>query len=131
MTKIMIVDDEALVRQTLKCTIEWQKYDCEIIAEASDGFEAIEIYKQTLPDIIITDIVMTDSNGLDFISSVKEINPNVEFIILSGYDNFEYAQTALKYNVSSVSASRKMQVISSGAIFTVSPLLFWMVNSVQ
>lgn len=101
MTKIMIVDDEPLVRQTLKCTIEWQKYDCEIVAEASDGFEAIELYKQTLPDIIITDIVMTDSNGLDFISSVKEINSNVEIIILSGYDNFEYAQTALKYNVSS------------------------------
>lgn len=100
MTKIMIIDDEPLVRETLRRTIEWQKYDCEIVAEAADGREAMEIYKRTLPDIIITDIVMTYSNGLDFISEVRAVNPDVEIIILSGYDNFEYAKDALKYGVS-------------------------------
>lgn len=100
MTRIMIIDDEPLVRETLRTTIEWEKYDCEIIAEADDGKDAMEIYKNTLPDIIITDIVMTFTNGLDFISAVKAINSDVEIIILSGYDNFEYAQTALKYAVS-------------------------------
>lgn len=100
MTKIMIIDDEPLVRETLRTTIDWEQYDCEIVAEAADGKEAIEIYENTLPDIIITDIVMTFTSGLDFISAVKSVNPDVEIIILSGYDNFEYAQTALKYAVS-------------------------------
>lgn len=99
MTRIMIIDDEPLVRETLRNTINWQQYDCEIVAEAEDGREAMEIYHIAQPDIIITDIVMTFTNGLDFISEVKAVNPNVEIVILSGYDNFEYAQTALKHNV--------------------------------
>lgn len=100
MTKIMIIDDEPLVRETLRTTIDWGKYDCEIVAEAADGTEALGIYEKARPDIIITDIVMTFTNGLDFISAVKSVNSDVEIIILSGYDNFEYAQTALKYAVS-------------------------------
>ena len=96
----MIIDDEPLVRETLCRTIDWKKYDCEIVAEAEDGSEAIEIYKASQPDIIITDIVMPFTTGLDLISEVKAINPDVEIIILSGYDNFEYAQTALNYHVS-------------------------------
>lgn len=100
MTRIMIIDDEPLVRETLRTTIDWEIYDCEIVAEATDGAEAMEIYEKACPDIIITDIVMTFTNGLDFISAVKSVNSDVEIIILSGYDNFEYAQTALKHAVS-------------------------------
>lgn len=99
MIKIMIVDDEPLVRESLRRTIDWEKYGCAVVGEASDAFEALEIYKQIQPDIIITDIVMIDSNGLDFISDVRSLNPNVGIIILSGYDDFKYAQAALKYNV--------------------------------
>ncbi|MBP3360301.1 MAG: response regulator [Clostridia bacterium] len=99
MIKIMIVDDEPLVRESLRRTIDWEKYGCTVAGEASDAFEGLEIYKQVRPDIIITDIVMIDSNGLDFISDVRSLNPNVGIIILSGYDDFKYAQAALKYNV--------------------------------
>ncbi|MBO5059941.1 MAG: response regulator [Clostridia bacterium] len=100
MTKIMIVDDEAIVRECLRSTIDWSEIDCEIVAEAADGIEALEVYKSSLPDIVITDIVMTFSNGLDFIANVKAVNPNVEIIILSGYNDFEYAKKALENNVS-------------------------------
>lgn len=100
MTGIMIVDDEIIMRECLKTTIEWDKYNCSVVAEASDGESALELYKKTLPDIIITDIVMTSTNGLDFIANIRQLNPDVGIIILSGYDRFEYARTALMHNVS-------------------------------
>ncbi len=100
MTRVMIVDDEFIVRECLKKTIAWSDYGCEIAGEARDGDEALQVYKNTLPDIVITDIVMTPSNGLDFIANMRAINPDVEIIILSGYDNFEYAKIALEQGVS-------------------------------
>ncbi len=100
MTKIMIVDDELIVRKCLRTTIDWEKYNCSVVAEASDCREALDIYKKTHPDIVITDIVMPSSNGLDLIAEIRAISSETEFIILSGYDRFEYAQTAMIHTVS-------------------------------
>lgn len=97
----MIVDDEYYVRYGLKESIDWAKYDCEIICEATDAEDALEKFRFYMPEIVITDIRMEDTNGLDFIKNASAISKNTaRFIILSGYSEFEYAKKAIEYGVS-------------------------------
>ena len=100
MVKIMLVEDEPFVRKCLRETIDWASLDCEICGEAADGSEALELCEKTQPDIIITDIVMDMCNGLDMIDALRSRKYDVEIIILTGYDNFDYARRALANNVS-------------------------------
>lgn len=96
MFKVLIVDDEALIRKGLKTIIDWKSFECEVCGEASDGMDGMNKIKALLPDIIITDINMPGINGLTMIKEVKELIPNVKLIILTGYRDFEYIQEALK-----------------------------------
>lgn len=101
MYKILIVDDEYYARYGLRESIDWAQYDCEIIGEATDAEEAYEKCSQYMPDIVITDIRMEDTNGLDFIKKVYSAGgKKVRFIILSGYSEFSYAARAIEYGVS-------------------------------
>ncbi len=101
MYKILIVDDEYYARYGLRESIDWKQYDCEIIGEATDAEEAFEQFSKHMPDIVITDIRMEDTNGLDFIKKVSSACSNkVRFIILSGYSEFSYAARAIEYGVS-------------------------------
>jgi two-component system response regulator YesN len=98
--KVLIVDDEPLVLEGLKTMIDWGKYGFSICAEASDGEDALEIIKLMNPHLVITDIHMPVIDGLRLIKEVKEIrNLRAKFVILSGYDDFKYAKTAMHYNV--------------------------------
>lgn len=99
MYKVMLVDDEKLILQGLENIIEWEEIDLEIIATAQNGEEALEIFKNKPADIIITDINMPIISGLELIKKIREINNEVRFIILSGYEDFNYAKTAIKYGV--------------------------------
>lgn len=99
MLKLMIVDDEIVIREGLKNTFNWNELGYEIVAEAENGVDAIDLFYETLPDVIITDIYMQKGDGLEFIKSLKKANSKVEIIVLSGYPNFEYAQTALNNGV--------------------------------
>ena len=99
MLKVLIVDDEYWVRLGLRETIPWAKHGFEIVGEAGDADSAYAQYSKLSPDIVITDIKMDESNGLDFIGKVRDISNNVQIIILSGYQEFEYAKKALKYDV--------------------------------
>ncbi|MEG1442496.1 MAG: response regulator, partial [Oscillospiraceae bacterium] len=94
MLKILIVDDEYLVRMGLCETINWHKYGFEIVAEASDGEDGYLKYLEFSPDVIITDIRMGDTSGLDLVEKVHAHNKDAEMVILSGYGQFDYAKKA-------------------------------------
>ncbi len=96
MYKVIIIDDEPIIRKGIKNLINWKQLDCEVCAEASDGAEGIELIKKILPEIILTDIRMPGLDGLDMLKQVKDIVPNSKIIIVSGYREFEYVHEAIK-----------------------------------
>lgn len=98
--KILIVDDEALVRAGMRSIVDWEKYGYTIIGEASNGLQAIELAKAYLPDIILVDIVMPLMSGLDFISEIKQELQSCKFIILSCMDQIDYYKKAISIGVS-------------------------------
>lgn len=97
--KILIVEDDFVVRQGIRLSLEWEKYNLSICADASNGKLGLELAKKLHPDIIITDIRMPIMDGLEFTEKVLSILPDVKIIILSGYDDFSYAQKALRLGV--------------------------------
>lgn len=100
MYKVLLVDDEPIIKKTLrKLLIEFGRF--ESISEAEDGREAIEIVHLQKPDLIITDITMPVMDGLELVRHLYDNRIECEVIIISGYDDFRYAQQALRYGVSS------------------------------
>lgn len=100
MLKIIIADDEDKICQLIYKLVDWKSIQMEVVGIAHNGIEAFDLVKIHNPDIAITDIRMPGLDGLEFIEKAKEVNPNLEFIIISGYQQFEYAQKAIKYGVS-------------------------------
>lgn len=99
MYKVIIADDEALLKRRLVSTIQWERYDTEIAALASDGREAYDLCLLHKPDILITDIRMPEISGLELAKMLQEAGLNTKVIIISGYADFNYAKEALKYGV--------------------------------
>ena len=99
MYKVVLVDDEELIIEGMKRLINWKELGCEIAGVAYDGDEALDIMNEAEPDILITDIRMPVYDGLELIRRAKEVNPEINFIVISGYSQFEYAQQAIKYGV--------------------------------
>ncbi|WP_438448438.1 response regulator transcription factor [Gorillibacterium sp. sgz5001074] len=100
MYKVLLVDDEVFVRKGLQKLIRWEQFKCTLVGEAKNGGEALEMIHRLEPDLVITDIMMPVLDGLELIRSVKEesrVDP--EFIIISGYNDFKYAQQAIRYGV--------------------------------
>jgi two-component system response regulator YesN len=98
---IMIVDDEEWVRERLKSTIDWPKLGIRTVVEAEDGDHALKKMDEVIPDIIVTDIRMPVIDGLEFTKLVKErFGDKVAVILISGYNDFTYAQRALKIGAS-------------------------------
>lgn len=100
MLKLMIVDDEYFVRKGIIESISWAEYDVEICGEASDGSHALSLLPDLRPDCILTDIRMGEMDGLSFIEEARKLLPDTIFVILSGYDDFEYARKAISLGVS-------------------------------
>lgn len=96
MIKVLIADDEAIIRKGLKNMILSYDLNLEVIGEASDGEMALTIIKEHKPDIMLIDINMPFLNGLDFLEIVKDLLPDTITIIISGYDEFEFARRALQ-----------------------------------
>ncbi|MDF2524257.1 MAG: hypothetical protein K0R31_1898, partial [Clostridiales bacterium] len=109
MYKIMIVDDEMLVRIGVKALINWQELGFEIVAEASNGQSAYEKYVALKPDLVITDIKMPKQDGLWLAKKIKEDNPNTEIILLTCYDDFSYAKEAIRLRVSDYILKAEME----------------------
>jgi len=99
MYKVVIIDDEALVRIGLKSMINWSDNDCEIIGEAANGQSGYELILDTSPHIVITDIKMPLMDGLEMIQKLKESGNKSKFIVLSSYNEFELLRKAMKYGI--------------------------------
>lgn len=100
MYKLLIVEDEAEVRNGIRNNIDWGSMGFEVIAEAGNGREALDIIENSKPDVVITDITMPIMDGLELSYILKEEYPTIRTIILTGYDDFKFAQRAIKYGVS-------------------------------
>ncbi|EKQ50959.1 MULTISPECIES: response regulator [unclassified Clostridium] len=97
--KYLVVEDEHLIRQNLIKKINSLSVPLELVGEASNGENAIKLIEQLYPSLVITDIKMPQSDGLELIKYIHLNHPHIKTMILSGYNDFKYAQTALKYGV--------------------------------
>lgn len=99
MLKVFLAEDEFIIREGIKNNIDWQAHDYEFCGEASDGELAFPLIQKTRPDILITDIKMPFVDGLALSRLVKKELPETEIIILSGYEEFDYAKEAIQIGV--------------------------------
>jgi two-component system response regulator YesN len=96
---MIVADDERWIRERIINSINWEEIGVRIAGEAQDGEEALELCKSEKPDIVLTDIRMPVINGLEFVMAIKECGVNAKTIIISGYNDFSYAQKAIKLGV--------------------------------
>jgi len=99
MLKLLIADDERTIRETISSLIDWDQLGIQLIGLAQNGIDAYNLIIDESPDIVLTDIKMPGLSGIELIQKIYEINQKTKFIILSGYSDFEYAKTAMKYGV--------------------------------
>jgi two-component system response regulator YesN len=97
--KLILVDDEEEVRQGVLRKIKWDECGFQVIGEAENGKEALEIAEKDMPDVILTDIKMPFMDGLELAKLMREKYPTTKIIVLTGFDEFEYAHKAIKLNV--------------------------------
>ena len=101
MYRVVIADDEKIIRMGLRSIIDWEAQGFTIVGEASNGSEVLRAIEDYAPDVTLIDIRMPRISGLDAIKTARESGFSGRFIVLSGYSDFEYAQTAINYNVTS------------------------------
>lgn len=99
MYKALIVDDEKPVRIAISKLGKWAHFGIEAPYMAGNGKEALSIMREIRPEIVFVDMQMPIMNGLDFLENASKEYPEIRFIIISGYDDFTYAQKAIRYNV--------------------------------
>lgn len=105
MLKVMLVDDEPLIRQGMKLIIDWEAYGYEIAAEAENGFEALDILQKKEIDLVFADLKMPEMSGIEFMQRVREYEEKeygrrkMQFVVLTGYADFHYAKQAIRLSV--------------------------------
>lgn len=99
MYKIAIVDDEQLIRRGIAARIQKLNSDFKIVGEASNGEEALQLFRKEKPHLIITDIRMPFMDGLELIAEIRKLSNSTKFIIVSGFTDFEYAKQAIKMGI--------------------------------
>ena len=99
MLKVFLVEDEYVVRESIKNNIDWNNYGFDFCGEAGDGEVALSMIRKELPDIVITDIKMPFMDGLTLAKIIKEEFSWMEIILLTGYEEFSYAQEAIHIGV--------------------------------
>lgn len=97
--RVLLVDDEVMIREGFKQLFDWQAHDCEVVGEACDGMEALTQIDTLRPDIVIMDINIPIMNGLKVIQLSRIKHPNTAFVIVSGYDDFSYCREALRLQI--------------------------------
>ena len=97
MLKVLIADDERIVRKTLHLIGNWEEHGMEIVGEAQNGVEALEMIDQLKPDILLLDMKMPGLSGNQILEQMADQNEKLHVIVISGDDDFEYARMALKY----------------------------------
>ena len=99
MLNLLIADDEKVIRESLTKRIDWGKIGIQVVGCCANGLEALECIIDESPDIIMTDIKMPGLNGLELISKMQDIDRDIEFIIFSGYREFDFATKAMELGV--------------------------------
>ncbi|MGN0527303.1 MAG: helix-turn-helix domain-containing protein [Acutalibacteraceae bacterium] len=97
--RVLLVDDEIMIREGFKRLFDWSAHDCEVIGEAADGVEAMAQIDSLHPDIVIMDINIPIMNGLKVIELTRIKHPQISFVIVSGYDDFSYCREALRLQI--------------------------------
>lgn len=97
--RVLLVDDEIMIREGFKRLFDWEAHDCEVVGEAADGMEALAKIDSLQPDIAIMDINIPIMNGLKVIQMARMKHPETAFVIVSGYDDFEYCREALRLQI--------------------------------
>lgn len=98
MYKVIVVDDETWICKLIRKIVSWKGIGFEIVADADDGLSALNLIQEHRPDLVITDIRMPSLDGIELIKTARELNIDTEFMIISGYSDFEYARSAIKYD---------------------------------
>ena len=96
MLKVLIVEDEEMIRKGIVLTVDWAALDCVVVGEASNGLEGLEAVRRLEPTLIITDLKMPQMDGIEMLRTLREEGCGAYVIILTAYDNFSYAQSALR-----------------------------------
>ncbi|MBT2569742.1 response regulator transcription factor [Planococcus sp. ISL-110] len=97
--KVLIVDDEMLIRQGIINYIDWEQEGFQIVGEAWNGKEAMQLIGEFAPHIVITDIVMPIMDGIDLVRAAKKAFPDIEIIVLSSFENFDYVRSTFQNGV--------------------------------
>ena len=96
MLKVLVVEDEEMIRRGIVLAVDWAALDCVVVGEASNGLEALEAVERLAPSLIITDLKMPQMDGIEMLRQLREQGNNAYVIILTAYDSFTYAQSALR-----------------------------------
>lgn len=99
MYKVLLVDDEPIIVEGLSRSIAWDKWNCRVVATAHNGMEGKRLIEELKPDIVFMDICMPEMDGLQMIAAIHSEFPNLEVSVLTGFRDFEYAQTAIRLGV--------------------------------
>lgn len=99
MYKVVIIDDEDIIVEGLRRVVNWEKYNCEVVATASDAHMGGCIIREHHPDIVFTDIKMPNMDGLTMLAGLKGEFPDLQITVLTGYRDFEYAKRAIQIGV--------------------------------
>lgn len=97
--RVLLVDDEIIIREGFKRLFDWEAHDCEVVGEAADGMEALTKIDELQPDLAIMDINIPIMNGLKVIQLSRIKHPDIAFVIVSGYDDFAYCREALRLQI--------------------------------
>lgn len=98
--KVLLVDDEYLIRKLIRMSLDWESLGMEVVGEAGNAKEAMDLCMQLKPDIILTDICMPSKDGIDFAREVMEIFPSIHVAVITAHDDFNYAQRSINAGIS-------------------------------
>src|SRR5690606_30043537 len=99
MLKVLVAEDEPWIRAAIVEMVESIGYDIKVVGDVTNGEEAWHMIQQLWPTVLITDIMMPEMDGLELVKNISEQKIPMAVIIISGYDNFQYAQKAISYGV--------------------------------
>ena len=96
MLKVVLIDDEPIIVEGLSRSVDWTKFQCRVVGTANDGMSGKKLIEEMSPDLVFLDICMPEIDGLSMIAAVKSQFPNLQVCVLTGYRDFDYAQTAIR-----------------------------------
>lgn len=96
MKRVVVVEDEELVRRGIVSAVDWARVDCAVVGEAANGAEGLEVIRACRPDLVVTDIKMPKLDGVEMLQQLRAEGNQAAFIFLTAYSDFTYAQSAIK-----------------------------------